>query len=326
MDEAVHEFEGGHFPEARALFEQAHALYPNARTFRGIGMAEFELRNYKQCAAALTSALESHVRPLDGALRKDAEDLLARANGFLMRLRFANPPAGGTIRIDGARVAVTSEQWVVLDIGEHVVELESPGIVAERHDVSARGGDSRTINFVLQSVNRVDSPAENSASRTAPPPTSSAPSEREPVNRLRGARLYGGAMLDANPGLQLGGGYVARLFGIVAELQWDPEVFGGPRLDYVNLLAKPRVGYTFRRPFELYGGPFAGIGEQFGSGQRHTGPVFGGFVGLGASFWRRLGASVEFSVQRLRLQFPSFFDISDWRTRFAFGLNVFVVI
>src|SRR5262245_12806154 len=43
---ALTEFDARNFAEARALFLQAHALRPTARTLRGIGVTEFELRNY----------------------------------------------------------------------------------------------------------------------------------------------------------------------------------------------------------------------------------------------------------------------------------------
>ena len=39
---AMAEYELGNWTEARALFEQAHELNPNARTLRAIGLCAFE--------------------------------------------------------------------------------------------------------------------------------------------------------------------------------------------------------------------------------------------------------------------------------------------
>lgn len=60
--EAVAEYEARHFEEARALFRRAHAMFPNARTMRGQGMAEFELRNYRGAIQCFESALSSRAR------------------------------------------------------------------------------------------------------------------------------------------------------------------------------------------------------------------------------------------------------------------------
>jgi hypothetical protein len=48
----VAEFEAGHLEDSRALFTRAHSTQPNARTLRGLGIAEFELRKYVESARA----------------------------------------------------------------------------------------------------------------------------------------------------------------------------------------------------------------------------------------------------------------------------------
>src|SRR5688572_888187 len=50
VEEALKEYGLGHFEEARSLFRRAHGIYPNARTLRGLGMVEFELRHYVRAA------------------------------------------------------------------------------------------------------------------------------------------------------------------------------------------------------------------------------------------------------------------------------------
>jgi hypothetical protein len=64
---------------AREELRRAHAIFPNARTLRGLGMVEFELRSYVQSVQLLEQALAASVKPLDGKLRTDTEALLARA-------------------------------------------------------------------------------------------------------------------------------------------------------------------------------------------------------------------------------------------------------
>ena len=54
---AVNEFRARRFPEAREQFSKAHAIQPTARTFRALGLVNFELRNYAEAAAMLGGRL-----------------------------------------------------------------------------------------------------------------------------------------------------------------------------------------------------------------------------------------------------------------------------
>ena len=56
--QAIAEYAEHNFAEARALFARAHALEPNARTLRGLGMTAFELRSYAEVYRVLTAAPE----------------------------------------------------------------------------------------------------------------------------------------------------------------------------------------------------------------------------------------------------------------------------
>ena len=86
IGEAVREFDGGNFEEARSLFARAHRLLPNARTHRGLGYTEFELRNYGECIKQLSAALASDVKPLTEHLRQETGKVLARARRFVGRV------------------------------------------------------------------------------------------------------------------------------------------------------------------------------------------------------------------------------------------------
>jgi tetratricopeptide (TPR) repeat protein len=59
---AFREYELGNYAEARAGFLEAHRLSPSARTYRALGMVEYELKNYGDAIERLRQAL-SCVRP-----------------------------------------------------------------------------------------------------------------------------------------------------------------------------------------------------------------------------------------------------------------------
>jgi hypothetical protein len=147
VSEAVREFGARNFAEARGLFSRAHALFPNARTLRGLGATEFELRNYRECVQYLERALDTPVRSLDDDLRDRTERLLARARGFVGRLELTVMPASATAVIDGMPIRDAKE--ILLDVGDHELEFHAPGYLPEKRKLRVHGGDSRTLHIVL---------------------------------------------------------------------------------------------------------------------------------------------------------------------------------
>jgi hypothetical protein len=149
IEDAVREFEARNYAEARALFEQAHALYPNARTERGMGFAEFELRHYGQCIVHLEAALSSSSKPLTSELRRETEELLGRAKGFVGYVRVDAKPVTAAIVIDGVTVELPAGEPLMLDVGDHVIEARAPGYTPERRKLSLRGGEEQQLPLVL---------------------------------------------------------------------------------------------------------------------------------------------------------------------------------
>lgn len=148
IEQAVDELAAHHYEEARALFAQAHALQPNARTHRGLGFAEFELRNYVLCVRELEAALASRVKPLDGELRKETERLLERARKFVAYLVVEARPAASETTVDD--VPVVAGDAVMLASGEHEVEFQNPSYVAEKRIVHLRAGERRTLAIMFR--------------------------------------------------------------------------------------------------------------------------------------------------------------------------------
>ncbi|HEX6246114.1 MAG TPA: hypothetical protein VFZ61_34560 [Polyangiales bacterium] len=149
VQEAVREFEAQHYAEARALFASAHALYPNARTERGLGFTEFELRNYAESIAHLEAALDSSVKPLTDELRGETEQLLSRARAFVGKVTVELKPRGSFLSIDGLRVELQAGKALTLHAGEHVLEAQAPGFVVERRRLSIQGGEEQRVSIAL---------------------------------------------------------------------------------------------------------------------------------------------------------------------------------
>ena len=154
IDEAIAEYAAARYPEARALFTRAHALQPSARTLRGLGMTEFELRNYVEADRMLQEALTSAVRPLDGELRTATEALLARARGFIGRFAVSLTPPELQLTVDGAPARIEADRTLALTVGDHALHAKADGYVPISHTLRVNGGESLALNIALQKSKR----------------------------------------------------------------------------------------------------------------------------------------------------------------------------
>jgi tetratricopeptide (TPR) repeat protein len=160
IDHAIAEFDAHHFEEARALFLRAHRMAPSARTERGLGLAEFELRNYPEAFERFGAALSASVRPLEGELRRDTEQMRERARGFFAEVKIDSHPATAQVAIDGA--PQTARQFP-LTTGAHELLLEAPLHRAERRRIEVRGGEELLLTIALRAE-----PGEVNAERDEP--------------------------------------------------------------------------------------------------------------------------------------------------------------
>jgi hypothetical protein len=194
VERAVAEFSEGRWAEARALFGQAHALSPNARTLRGLGMSAFELRMYAQAIGELEAALQDTRKPLTDALRAHVLELLARARAFVGRVRIEASPAGAQVLVDGKPPSAQDDGAVLLDAGIHTVTATAEGYRAQSVRVQVEGGRADTVQLALQPL-ATPAPAPAPQPPVAQPPSApirapvaeaqSSPAPREPPGSLQ---------------------------------------------------------------------------------------------------------------------------------------------
>jgi tetratricopeptide (TPR) repeat protein len=152
--QALEEYAAHNYAEARAAFLRAHELYPNARALRGVGMAEFELRNYPDSIERLEQALASRVRPLSGELRAQTEAALARAMGYVGRyeLVLRPQPADARIAVDGVPIELRAGHPLILAVGEHVLRVQAVGYADEARAISVKGGEAQRLTLELRAA------------------------------------------------------------------------------------------------------------------------------------------------------------------------------
>lgn len=167
---AVSEFDQGNFAEARECFLRAHALLPNARTLRGLGKSEFELRNYLEAARYLEQALQHSSRRLEGQLREDTDELLARTKTYLGAVRLHLNPRTMTVRVDGLSLQDDPRKPIQLTVGDHTLDFHAVGHLDEKRAIKIRG--EKTIDLYVNMDEPARSgPASDSGSSAAPTPT-----------------------------------------------------------------------------------------------------------------------------------------------------------
>ena len=150
IDTALQEFEAGNFAEARSQFLKAHAIFPNARTLRALGKAEYELKNYRQAVGYLEQAVDSKVRPLTSEQRVETQRLLESARGYLGRYFIDVKPPDATLLLDGTPVSLGDRGLLVLNVGDHVLSLEAEGYLPERRQLRVIGGGTERLSIELQ--------------------------------------------------------------------------------------------------------------------------------------------------------------------------------
>jgi len=146
IDEGVAEYAAGNYVEARSLFERAHALAPNARTLRALGLCAFELKHYVQAAQELQAALDDARNPLTADLVQAVQKTLERARGFMGELQLRTVPVDSRLLIDGSE---REGRVFALDAGEHLLTASAPGYHDRDLRLSISGMQTQRLELVL---------------------------------------------------------------------------------------------------------------------------------------------------------------------------------
>jgi len=150
IKDGVAEYEARHFEEALSYFRKAHQVYPNARTYRGIGMASFELRDYVTAVRSLTAALDEQRKPLSPDQRKETQDLIERCRLFvaIYTLKISPPEAQATV--DANPVELEPDGTLMLGLGVHTIEARLKGYRTRSLSVPVRGGEHKELQITLE--------------------------------------------------------------------------------------------------------------------------------------------------------------------------------
>jgi hypothetical protein len=121
--EALREFQLGHWAEAMALFQDSFEKRPSAKVQRGIAKCMFELRMYVRALGACDRALAEPQDPLPEELADDVRALRARALRFTSEVVLDVTPAHAKVAVDGQSATAVTR----LDLGTHTIRVDAEG-------------------------------------------------------------------------------------------------------------------------------------------------------------------------------------------------------
>ena len=147
--QALQEYGLGHWNEAKAFFQQAHALQPSARTLRGLALTDYELREYVGALGYAEQALTNGVRPLTEEMRREIEALRDKARHFVARAHVRLEPASAQLHVDGRPAVLDADSNLLLNPGAHELAAEAKGFAPEARKVEAQSGDQLEIELAL---------------------------------------------------------------------------------------------------------------------------------------------------------------------------------
>jgi hypothetical protein len=188
-----------HFEEARSLFRRAHEISPNARTFRGIGMTSFELRDYVSAVQNLSAALNDLRKPLSAQQRKHTQDLLDRSHIFVDVYKLTVSPRDSRVLTDGAAPEFEPDGTLMFGLGPHTIEVRAQGMTARSLTIDVHGGERKELSITLERESAARSGTPLASATAAPAATAAKPSPSVASNGHAAAWLWasGGAALVA---------------------------------------------------------------------------------------------------------------------------------
>ena len=203
IKKALQEYQLGNWGEAKVFFSDAHALFPNARTLRGLALTYYAERDYVKAIDYFEQALANPVQPLTPELQSGVREFLSQAQRFVAHVKLNVKPRSAQLRIDDAVVTPDADGMLELNPGQHELVASASGYetLTRRWKVDAGARSELSLELKSQSAAL---PAVATAPVAAPPPSQPAlaassgkPATPWIVMGVSGALAIGGGVLLA---------------------------------------------------------------------------------------------------------------------------------
>jgi hypothetical protein len=227
-------YEEGDYAAALFEFEKAYRTKPDYRLLFNIGVTALELKDYAVARDALQRYLADGGEEIGAERRAEVEQQLETLAKRVGEVTIVCSVEGASVTVDGVVVGTTPlEQPLVLNLGQHQVEITRDTYKPHRATLEVAGGSSTTLDIAL-------------AAETPPPVVEAPTTPAEPIpsskaRPLRIATYVGlGLSVAAGAGLAVAGTLALRadddLQSELDQFPGDPGALRDAR-DRRNMLA-----------------------------------------------------------------------------------------
>jgi hypothetical protein len=219
--EGLQEFDHGNWEEATALFERAHAINPNARTLRALGLCAFEARRYTEALTYLKAAIDDKRKPLTAKQRAELQNSIERAEHYVGYVRLSVQPEDASVRIDGQLVTLSPGAELPVNAGLLEVEVSAPDYETQVRRVRVTSEGHEEISVQLTSLHPVaEAPADTAAPDAESHPNAAATAASPSDDRGSGVGVWkwvaGGAAVAG-----IAAGVAGRLLSNADAKKWN---------------------------------------------------------------------------------------------------------
>jgi hypothetical protein len=150
FNRGLHLYEEGDFALALIEFERAHELVANYRVLYNIGQVCIQLHQYAQARIALEGYLAQGGDQVEAQRRAEVGADLENLKRRTAAVEVLTKKPGAEVLVDGLPVGTTPlPERLLLDMGEHKIEVRKPGYVSAERFFTLAGGDEKRIELDL---------------------------------------------------------------------------------------------------------------------------------------------------------------------------------
>jgi PEGA domain len=151
FERAIKLYEDGDYALALAEFERVYELVPDYRVLYNIGQVSVQLGRYARALSTFREYLRQGAAELPAERVSEVQADLANLGGRTAQVDVRVDLAGAEIVLDGSLVGTApSLESLVVDVGEHRIQVRAPGYVPQTADLSLAGGDHLERAFKLE--------------------------------------------------------------------------------------------------------------------------------------------------------------------------------
>ncbi len=134
-------YRDGNYGGALAEFEEAYRRKPGAGSLQNVALSQKGLFRYAEAVTTLEQLLSRHGTELSEGERKAVDDALGELRGLVASVKLRVVPDSARVLLDGK--LLTPAEWavpLVLNVGEHALNVDAPGYSPERRVLRIAGG------------------------------------------------------------------------------------------------------------------------------------------------------------------------------------------